>query len=236
MPGITIRAKIRLVTSHPTVSAWHRCGTVAILGLTLVTCASDGVRAVGAQADFVALIARVSPSVVAVGDDSGTLGSGFVVRPGVVVTAAHVVAAAHSQVSVLVGTRRYPARLLGSDEPQDLALLQVALEPPPVPMTLAASAGRVGEWIVVLGNPFGAGTTATIGIVSAAPGVITSPASLAQRIQINASVNPGNSGGPVVNTRGEVVGVANALLPGGQGLGFASTADAVRGLLASIQK
>jgi serine protease Do len=193
-------------------------------------------RAVGAAPDLVALIARVSPSVVAVGDDSGSLGSGFVVRSDVVVTAAHVVAAARSPVAVLVGTRKYPARVLSQDEQQDLALLQVRLEPAPAAMALAASAARVGEWIVVVGNPFGAGTTATVGIVSGAPGVITSPASLTKRIQINASVNPGNSGGPVVNMRGEVVGVANALLPAGQGLGFATTAEAVQILLDSIPK
>jgi serine protease Do len=196
----------------------------------------DRIGAAGAPPDFVALIARVSPSVVAVGDDSGSLGSGFVVKPGVVVTAAHVVSATHSPLSVLVGARRYPARQLGSDEQQDLALLQVSLEPAPAALALASSAARVGEWIVVLGNPFGAGTTATIGIVSAMPGAITSPASLAQRIQINASVNPGNSGGPVVNMRGEVIGVANALLPSGQGLGFAATAKAVRELITASLK
>lgn len=218
------------------IPACRRCRTVAILVLTLAACATDLIRAVAAEPDLVALIARVSPAVVAVGDDSGTLGSGFVVRPGVVVTAAHVTAAARSPMAVLVGARKYPARLLGTDELQDLALLQVTLEQVPKAMTLAVSAARVGEWIVVLGNPFGAGTTATVGIVSGAPGAITSPASLAQRIQINASVNPGNSGGPVVNMRGEVVGVANAMLPAGQGLGFATPARAVQALLDSMPR
>src|SRR4029077_12648537 len=132
--------------------------------------------------------------------------------------------------------RKYPARQLGIDEQQDLALLQVSLEPAPAALTLAAAGARVGEWIVVIGNPFGAGSTATIGIVSAMPGAITSPASLAQRIQINASVNPGNSGGPVVNMRGEVIGVANALLPSGQGLGFAAPAKALQALIISSLK
>jgi serine protease Do len=225
------------VTSHSRSPGWRRYSLlVAALGLILTACATDRRRPVGTAPDFVALIASLSPSVVSVGDDSGNLGSGFVVRPGVIATAAHVVAAARSPIAVFVGTRKHPAILLRSDESQDLALLQVRLEPAPAAMTLAASAPRVGEWIVVLGNPFGAATTATVGIVSGAPGAITSPASLAQRIQINASVNPGNSGGPVVNMRGEIVGVANALLPAGQGLGFATPARAIQALLDSIPK
>ena len=192
-------------------------------------------EAAGGQAagppDFAALIERLSPAVVAIGGAKATVGSGFVTRGGVVVTAAHVAQGAGTGLTVISSAGRHPARVLATDQPRDLALLTIQGQTPAATLPLAAAPPRVGEWIVVLGNPFGAGLVATAGIVSAAPGAITT-AAFVEKIQINAAVNPGNSGGPVCNLRGEVVAVASSLVPGGQGLAFATPAAAIERLLA----
>lgn len=195
--------------------------------------------------DLVALIARLSPSVVGIGDARSTLGSGFLLAgSGLVATAAHVIDTVQGDPRVRLEGRPFVAQRVATNPQADLALLRLASDPATSSTTvvapLAAPAGlvlqppgagpRVGEWIVVLGNPFGAGVTATVGIVSALPGAITASSELVRRIQINAAVNPGNSGGPVCNLAGEVVGVASALLPGGQGLAFIAPAQSLREL------
>jgi serine protease Do len=182
--------------------------------------------------DFTGLIERVAPSVVAIGDGSQTLGSGFAVAPTLAITAAHVVDAAAGTVVVTSGAGSQTARVLGTRKEDDIALLEFTR---PLPaLRLAPAIPRVGEWVVVVGNPFGAGTTATVGIVSAAPGTITATPELARRVQISAAVNPGNSGGPVCNLRGEVVGATTSLVAGGQGIAFATSALALRSFLGSL--
>ena len=191
-------------------------------------------RQLSSLPDFVALIDRVAPSVVAVGDAKQTLGSGFAVAPGLVITAAHVAAAIGAQAVVISPAGRQPARVLGMRQDDDIALLEVGKPLPP--LGLAAAPPKVGEWIVVVGNPFGAGMMATAGIVSAAPGAISANPELARRIQLNAAVNPGNSGGPVVNLAGEVVGATTSLVAGGQGIAFATSAAVLRTFLATRGK
>lgn len=191
---------------------------------------SAGGQAAGPP-DFAALIERLSPAVVAIAGAKATVGSGFVTQGGVVVTAAHVVQGAGPTVTVVTGGRRQAARVIATDQARDLAVLEIPGPPPATTLPLAVTPPRVGEWIVVLGNPFGAGLVATAGIVSAAAGAITTAAFI-EKIQINAAVNPGNSGGPVCNLRGEVVGVASSLVPGGQGLAFATPAADIERLLA----
>jgi serine protease Do len=168
---------------------------------------------------------------VAIASSSQTLGSGFVAAPGRVVTAAHVARAAGASPVVIVGGRRLVAKIVASDDGIDVALLEVAGTGLPAPLKISETPAQVGEWVTVLGNPFAAGVTATAGIVSAAPGAITATPDLAKRLQINAAVNPGNSGGPICNMRGEVIGIASTLVPGGQGLAFATPASAIQQLL-----
>jgi S1-C subfamily serine protease len=182
--------------------------------------------------DFVAVVRQVGPSVVAIGDGRQTLGSGFAVTPTLVVTAAHVAKSAGADPVVVSAAGRQPGRIVGTRADDDVALLEVRERLPP--LTLAGEPPQVGEWIVVLGNPFGAGTTVTTGIVSAAPGAIVATPELARRLQISAAVNPGNSGGPVCNLRGEVVGSTTSLVAGGQGIAFATPAAALRGFLKSL--
>ena len=204
-----------------------------VLGLPAV---SWGLRdALAGQAgapDFSAWIERIAPAVVAIAGVKTTVGSGFLTRGGVVVTAAHVVQGAGTPITVRLAAGRQPARVIATDQARDLALLEIQGQAPATVLPLATAPPKVGEWIVVLGNPFGAGLVATAGIVSGAPGAIATPA-FVEKMQINAAVNPGNSGGPVCNLRGEVVAVASSLVPGGQGIAFATPAAAVDRLLVS---
>ncbi len=206
------------------------------LGLPLLGgtgCASRSSR-IAARPDFVTLIDRLAPSVVAIGDAKQALGSGFAITPTLVMTAAHVAQTAGAGVTVTSLKGRQSARVLGSREEDDVALLEVGQMLPP--LVLAAVPPKVGEWIVVLGNPFGGGMTAAAGIVSAVPGAISATPQLARQLQIDASVNPGNSGGPVCNLRGEVIGSTTSLVSGAQGIAFATPAAALRAFLTTLGK
>ena len=196
-------------------------------------CASRA-RRLESLPDFVTLIQRIAPSVVAVADAKQTIGSGFAVARHLVLTAAHVAENVGAQATLTSSAGRQPVRVIAIKKDDDIALLEVRQPLPP--LTLAAAAPRVGEWIVVMGNPFGAGMVATAGIVSAAPGAITANPELARKIQINAAVNPGNSVGPVVNLAGAVVGATTTRVAAGQGIAFVTTAAAVRSFLATRGK
>jgi len=201
-------------------------GAVPLLG----ACAS---RSRQSFPDFVDVVARVTPSVLAIARGNETVGSGFIVAPGIVATAAHVLQAAGSAPQIHLGGQVFPARALREDSARDLALLRAdGVNVTPMPLAPPDRPPRVGEWIVVIGNPFGTGITATAGIVSAGIGAIASTPLLAEQFQINASVNPGNSGGPVCNLRGEAIGVATSFIPGGQGLAFIVPVPALRALMA----
>ena len=187
--------------------------------------------------DFVPIVERAAPSVVGIADSTGVIGSGFRVLPSqLIVTAAHVVANARGDLRVRWQGHDYPVSLLKTSATPDLAVLRLTQAPeiPGLALADAGSSPRAGAWVLVLGCPFGAGVTATAGILSAVPGAVLEPAVLRDRFQINAAVNPGNSGGPVIDLRGQVIGVANATIPGGYGLGFAIPADAARSLLDQV--
>ncbi|MCR5881928.1 S1C family serine protease [Rhizobacter sp. J219] len=182
--------------------------------------------------DVATLIARATPSVVGVGDGSGVSGSGFVLAgTRWVVSAAHVLRSLNAPLKITSAGVTTHARLHALDEAADLALLRLTHDVAAPGLALADTAATVGQWAVVLGCPFGTLPTATLGIVSALPGAVLEPAELRRRLQLNAAVNPGNSGGPVLDLGGRVIGVANATVPGGYGLGFAVPAHDVQALL-----
>lgn len=187
--------------------------------------------------DLVQVIERTSPAVVAIGDERGVLGSGFrLADTSWVVTAAHVVTPEPSgSPFVMWNAKHWSAKLTRVDKETDLALLELDADAPMPGLTMATDDAppAAGEWIIVLGCPFGARSTATVGIVSATPGAILEPPTLRKLMQLNAAVNPGNSGGPVVNLEGRVVGIANATIPGGFGLGFATPVSELGDLLAA---
>jgi serine protease Do len=164
----------------------------------------------------------------------GGEGSGFVVREdGYIVTNNHVVAGADLVRVRFNDGRVLEARLVGSDAPSDLAVLKIdAAGLSAVPFA-AADGLRVGQWVVAAGNPFGLGSSITAGIVSAT-GRGIGINQYEDFIQTDAAINPGNSGGPLLNLRGEVVGVNTAILSrtgGNVGIGFAIPADLVQSVI-----
>lgn len=162
------------------------------------------------------------------------LGSGVIYSSdGHILTNAHVVAGASKVVVTLPDGRRLPAGVLGAEPDKDLAVLRVSDGRLPVAQLSAASL-RVGQLVVAIGNPFGLDFTVTAGVVSAlGRSLPTGPGQqLDQLIQTDTPINPGNSGGPLVDVLGRVVGITTAIVPWGQGLGFAvptETAYAVIG-------
>jgi serine protease Do len=149
-------------------------------------------------------------------------GSGFVIsEDGFVVTNNHVIRGA-SEIKVSFGPREgtYDAELVGADARTDLALLKIKSDKTFSPVKFANETGRVGDWVVAVGNPFGLGGTVTVGVLSAlARDIGSGPYDF---IQIDAAVNRGNSGGPTFNLNGEVIGVNTAIYsPSGGNVGIA---------------
>ncbi|PRX02656.1 UNVERIFIED_ORG: putative serine protease PepD [Actinomadura viridilutea] len=183
-------------------------------------------------ADLSDVAARVQPSVVSVETRSarsrGT-GSGFVIdRGGHILTNAHVVEGAGEVTVVLADRRRLPARVVGADPGDDLAVLAIPAGESPPPLAFGRSADvRVGDPVLALGSPLGLHGTVTGGIVSALSREVSlGGGARRSALQTDASINPGNSGGPLVNARGEVVGVNTAIARGQVGgIGFAIPAD-----------
>jgi len=224
---------------------WARRAAAVWLAGTLAGCslAPAPAPASAEPPSLTALVRRSAPAVLGIADNRpqvqagnpGVLGSGFrIAGTPLVATAAHVVAALVGPPMVVWQGQRWPARLLRLDETTDLALLAVG-DTAPMPGLVLAAADAVapGQWVLVLGCPFGTQPTATVGIVSALPGAVLQPAELRQRLQLNAAVNPGNSGGPVLDLDGRVIAVANATVSGGYGLGFAVPVAALQDLLAA---
>src|SRR6516225_805591 len=154
-----------------------------------------------------------------------SLGSGFIIDPsGLVVTNNHVIADADEINVILNDGAKLPAQLVGKDTKSDLALLRVKPEQPLKPVKFGDSDKlRLGEWVIAIGNPFSLGGTVTAGIVSARNRDIQS-GPYDNYIQTDASINRGNSGGPLFNLDGEVIGVNTAIISpsgGSIGIGFA---------------
>ena len=157
------------------------------------------------------------------GAEHTSLGSGVIIdKRGFVLTNNHVIKEADAILVRLANRKEYPARVIGQDPRTDVAVIRVETDQDLPEARLGDSDGlHVGEWAVAIGNPFGLNHTLTVGVVSATGRSDVGITSQEDFIQTDASINPGNSGGPLLNIRGEVIGINTAIVAAGQGIGFA---------------
>jgi serine protease Do len=167
-----------------------------------------------------------------------SLGSGFIIDPkGYVVTNNHVVEGAEKIKVILVGGKEYKATIKGRDPKTDLALIKIVDPPPNLPFLKLgdSDAIQVGDWVLAVGNPFGLGHTVTQGIISA-KGRVIGAGPYDNFLQTDASINPGNSGGPLLNLKGEVIGINTAILASGQGIGFATPSNIAKFVIPQLRE
>ena len=151
-----------------------------------------------------------------------SLGSGFIIdKEGYIVTNNHVIEDADKIKVKLKNGKEFDAEIVGRDSNTDIALIKIKSKNNLSVLKLGDSdALKVGQWVVAIGSPFGLEHTVTAGIVSA-KGRIIGSGPYDDFIQTDASINPGNSGGPLINMKGEVIGINTAIIASGQGIGFA---------------
>ena len=191
--------------------------------------------------DVKAVLAAIQPAVVSVEIRSGSAagaGTGFIISPdGNIVTNAHVVEGADRILVHLADGRELDAELIEQDTTRDLAVLNVDAEGLPTARLGVSAELEVGDEVLAIGNALALGDTPTVttGIVSALERrVVTDSAELTRIIQTDAAINPGNSGGPLVNARGEVIGVNTAIAGNAEGIGFAISIDHARPVIESL--
>jgi len=163
------------------------------------------------------------------------LGTGFVIdKSGIILTNNHVVREAQSVEVKLSDERTFPAKVVGTDPPTDIAVVRIEAKDLPALALGDSDTIEVGDWVVAIGNPFGLSHTVSAGIVSAKgrtkEDVPLDPAGYYEFLQTDASINPGNSGGPLLDLHGEVVGMNSAMHQGG-GIGFAIPINMIKQLL-----
>jgi serine protease Do len=157
-------------------------------------------------------------------------------RDGYILTNNHVVEDADQIKVKLANGKEYDGKIIGRDPKTDLALMKIEGSSDLHPLTLGNSDDlKVGSWVVAIGSPFGLEQTVTAGIVSAKGRVIGS-GPYDNFIQTDASINPGNSGGPLINMRGEVIGINTAIIASGQGIGFAIPINMAKEIVPQLEE
>lgn len=167
-----------------------------------------------------------------------SLGSGVVIdRAGLILTNNHVIKDADEITVRFSNKQEAKGKVVGTDGKTDLAVIRVTTkEELPVARLGNSDTLRVGEWAIAIGNPFGLDHTLTVGVVSATGRSEVGIAAYENFIQTDASINPGNSGGPLLNVRGEVIGINTAIVASGQGIGFAIPINMARKIMDDLVK
>lgn len=164
-----------------------------------------------------------------------SLGSGIIIsKNGYIITNYHVIKGA-TKIYVRLSTgKSMKAVVIGKDPQVDLALLKIN-DGADLPAAVLgdSSKSQIGEWVLAIGNPFGLGWTVTNGIISAKGRAIGGP--YEDFIQTNAAINPGNSGGPLINMKGQVIGLNTAIIKGAQGIGFAIPVNVIKQVLPELE-
>ena len=165
---------------------------------------------------------------------SSALGSGFIIdEKGIVITNNHVIKDAEDIIVRVNGNEEYKAKVLGADPLMDIAVLKLETEEKFKPVTFGDSdKARIGDWVIAIGNPFGFGGTVTAGIISARNRSI-GLSRYEDFIQTDASINSGNSGGPLFDMEGNVIGINTAILgrSGSIGIGFSIPSNSAKGVI-----
>jgi serine protease Do len=165
-------------------------------------------------------------------------GSGFITDAnGVILTNAHVIEGADRVVVTLKDGRELPGQVLGEDPLTDVAVIRVEARNLPTVELGNSDRLRPGEWAIAIGNPLGLDNTVTAGIISAtgrSSAQIRVPDKRVSFIQTDAAINPGNSGGPLLNQRGQVIGMNTAIIGGAQGLGFSIPINTAQRIAAEL--
>lgn len=163
------------------------------------------------------------------------IGTGFVFRSdGYILTNEHVIRGANEIKVTFIDGKEYQGRVVGADPLTDIAVVKIdATNLPTIPLGDSDKA-RVGEFVIAIGNPYGLSHTVTVGVLSAKGRPISAGDSGREYenfLQTDAAINPGNSGGPLLNLRGEVIGINTAILPYAQGIGFAIPINMAKSIL-----
>ena len=162
---------------------------------------------------------------------SSALGSGFIIdEKGLVVTNNHVIEGAEDIVVQVNGEKKFKAKVIGADPLSDIAVLQIETKQKFIPVKFGDSdKARIGDWVIAIGNPFGFGGTVTSGIISARNRSL-GLSRYEDYIQTDASINSGNSGGPLFDMRGDVIGINTAILgrSGNVGIGFSIPSNSAK--------
>jgi serine protease Do len=154
------------------------------------------------------------------------LGSGFVIDPnGRILTNAHVVNDADTVTVSFSNGRTFEGKVLGKDSVSDVAVVQIPGNSLPTVEIANSDTLKPGQWAVAIGNPLGLQQTVTVGVISAINRSLNLSTRPSSYIQTDAAINPGNSGGPLLNARGQVIGVNTAIIQGAEGIGFAIPID-----------
>ncbi len=166
-----------------------------------------------------------------------SLGSGFIIdKDGYIITNNHVVEGAEEIKVKLIDGREFKAKVVGRDPKTDIALIKISSLFKDLPILLLGNSDniRVGDWVLAVGNPFGLEHTVTQGIISASGRALGSGA-YDNFLQTDAPINPGNSGGPLVNLKGEVIGINSSIIAGGQGIGFAIPSNMAKSVVSQLK-
>ncbi|HIC91209.1 MAG TPA: DegQ family serine endoprotease [Syntrophaceae bacterium] len=166
-----------------------------------------------------------------------SLGSGFIIdKEGYIITNNHVVEDAEEIKVTLSNGKDFEGKVIGRDSKTDIALIKIkSWKDLPTVKLGDSDTLQVGEWVIAIGNPFGFENTVTAGIISA-KGRVIGAGPYDDFLQTDASINPGNSGGPLINIRGEVVGINTAIIAGGQGIGFAIPINMAKEILPQLKE
>ena len=166
-------------------------------------------------------------------------GSGFIISSdGYIVTNNHVIQGAQKITVKLVDGRTFKAKIVGTDPFSDIALLKINTNNLPVLKLGNSDLIKVGEWVIAIGNPFGFSHTVTVGVVSAKGRSGIGISDIEDFIQTDAAINPGNSGGPLLNLKGEVIGMNTAIFTrsgGYMGIGFAIPSNIVKTVVEQLK-